>query len=138
MVETSKLTHMRTQSSPPPSRLYTYIHILGSQHTMINSAHNNHYVISKSSYIIKQALGCMVGQLEDITEGCLELGLCEGPVGDSEGVCEGPLGATDGPVGRTDGAGDGSLVGLAVGANAGVPVKAVESRYVTDLRYTTY
>ena len=56
------------------------------------------------------------------------VGLCEGPVGDSEGICEGPLGATDGPVGRTDGAGDGSLVGLAVGANAGVPVKAVESR----------
>ena len=56
------------------------------------------------------------------------LGLCEGPVGDSEGICEGPLGATDGPVGRTDGAGDGRLVGLAVGENTKVPVKAVESR----------
>ena len=80
----------------------------------------------------------MVGQFEEIAEGCLVLGLCEGPVGDSEGVREGPLGAMDGPVGRTDGAGDGSLVGLAVGANAGVPEKAVESKYVTDLRHTTY
>ena len=67
----------------------------------------------------------MVGQSN---KGCLVLGHCEGPVGESEGVREGPLGATDGPVGRTDGAGDGSLEGLAVGANTEVPANAVESR----------
>ena len=56
------------------------------------------------------------------------LGICEGPVGDSEGACEGPVGATDGPVGRTDGTGDGRFVGFVVGENTKVPVKAVESR----------
>ena len=61
------------------------------------------------------------------------VGICEGPVGDSEGICEGPLGAMDGPVGKTDGTGDGSLVGFAEGANAGVPMKAVESKKVTNL-----
>jgi hypothetical protein len=55
-------------------------------------------------------------------------------VGDKEGDREGPLGAMDGPVGRTDGTCDGILEGLAVGENTGVPVKAVESKSVTDLR----
>ena len=70
----------------------------------------------------------MVGQSEATADGCLVLGLCEGPVGDNEGICEGPVGAMDGPVGRTDGAGDGSSEGLAVGANTEVPANAVESR----------
>ena len=54
--------------------------------------------------------------------------MCEGPVGDSEGICDGPVGTTDGPVGRNDDAGDGSLEGLAVGLNTAVPANAVESR----------
>ena len=58
VVETSKLTHLHMHSSPPPSYLYAQ-HAKGSQHTRTNSCYGDQYRLS--SYIIKQAVGSMVG-----------------------------------------------------------------------------
>ena len=67
-------------------------------------------------YIIKQAVGWMVGAM-----------------GDNEGGDDGRLGAMEGPVGRAEGPCDGFWEGSEVGEKTSVPVKAVGCRYVTDL-----
>ena len=53
-----RLTYLHMHSSPPPSYLYVQ-HAKGSQHTRTNSCYGDQYRLS--SYIIKQAVGSMVG-----------------------------------------------------------------------------